>query len=213
VVGDDLLSPCQFLPEDLPQFSWFEDTEVDGPLLPWTAKLTSTPRRQATTRPALASHVLQDSLELYDVQRCADLCDVSGASSARLSSSQLTYSEDEEYSGEYSPCLEDVLDVSHPLSPLAASEQSGLSEDSLDSSHSSLNSTDLEPYMCSDASSLSASRTYYDSICAGFDVSMDTSGSQGGGPICQDLSVQGQASSGAEIPLIISPIYELCTEL
>lgn len=218
VVADDLLRPSDFLPKDLPQFSWTEDSEdeFDYPVQSWVAKLTSTPRRRPTPKPALASFLLQDSLDMYGALRCVDLCEMSDASSGRPASSQLTHS-DGEYSEEES-FLTDEIYGTPPLSPLPPSdhsclESSELSEDLLDCTSSSLNSTDLAPYMCSDASSLTSSRSYYDSICAGFDVSMETSGPLAGGPLCQDLSHQGPACSSTDVPLVISPIYGLCTEV
>ena len=103
-------------------------------------------------------------------------------------------------------CLLD-MDLPAPLSPVEVADYRDPCD--LDSSlSSSLNSTDLEPYMCSDASDLYTS-SYYDSICAGFCAEFSQCGDAvTTGAACQDLDfshlVQLSMSSA------ISPI---CTQL
>ena len=103
-------------------------------------------------------------------------------------------------------CLLD-MDLPAPLSPVEVADYRDPCD--LDSSLSSLNSTDLEPYMCSDASDLYTS-SYYDSICAGFCAEFSQYGDTvTTGAACQDLDFSHLVGRSVQLSLssAISPIY------
>ena len=185
MLPSDLSSPRKHLPAMRRLFSECDDDQI-----------TSTPKRVRTATPyalqvqfaavelfiddlpPVATCISHDPLFDLSVLSVADLCDselrvddllCDGGRSDGVSSAYSSDLSDPDTDDLLSDYTSEEDEYYAPWSLVSSSPD--VSDASLLSHHSSLNSTGLDQHMCSDASDIYVEDSYYDSICGGLEFS------------------------------------------